>query len=272
MSEFTLNDRQVRHFKEAGYLTVEQFVPGDEIVRLHAIYDRLFATRAGWEDGRQFDLGGTDDGTPPRLPQILEPSLYAPELKACSFVERARKIARQFFGEDLLPEYGEHMIYKPPRSAGATPWHQDQAYHDPAHIERSINFWMPLDPVDAQNGCMHYIAGSHLRDVLPHHSIGNDPRIHGLEVDDAARFDPFGIACPLPAGGVVMHWPTTLHYAGPNVSARTRRAYILIMKAAPVRRDRPIDNYWMRDKQTARSARADAAARITAATRSAAGP
>jgi hypothetical protein len=254
-----LADDQIERFNDDGFLAIDQFVPLEEVGQLRAIYDRLFATRAGWEDGRQFDLGGAEDGTEARLPQILEPSRYAPELRTCGFVARARTVAHQLFGADALEEYGEHMIYKPPLSGAATPWHQDEAYHDPALRERSINFWMPLDDTDLENGCIHYARGSHRHDVLPHHSIGNDPRIHGLEVDEPGCYAGTAVACPLPAGGVLLHWPTTIHYAGPNASDRPRRAYILIMRAPPGRRDKPFDNYWMREKRTARSARANGA-------------
>lgn len=40
--------------------------------------------------------------------------------------------------------------------------------------------------------------------------------------------DPKGaVACPLPAGGMTIHQPKTLHYTGPNRTNTPRRAYIL---------------------------------------------
>ncbi|MEO1016181.1 MAG: phytanoyl-CoA dioxygenase family protein [Pseudomonadota bacterium] len=252
----TLSQAERHHLLDHGYVAVEAFVARDEVDRLRIIVDRLFSSRAGWEDGNQFDLAGLDDAANnAALPQLLYPSKYAPELAESSFLQRAREIAASLFGNDLADDYGEHMIVKPPYSGSETPWHQDQAYHDPAAIERSINFWMPLDDTDEENGCMHYVPGSNRHDVLPHHSIGDDPRVHGLEVDNAGQYHEQAVACPLLAGGCVMHLPTTLHYAGPNTSSRQRRAYILIMQATALPRDRPIDNYWMREKRTARAER-----------------
>ncbi len=138
------------------------------------------------------------------------------------------------------------MIFEPAHVGNVTPWHQDQAYHDPEMDERSINFWITLDDADALNGCMHYAPGSHVHDVLPHHRIGRDPSVHGLEVDDPEVFAEGAAACPLKAGGCVLHLAKTLHYAGPNRTARQRRAYILIVHAPPVRRLVPVDNHWMR--------------------------
>ena len=251
VTDAALTGPQTEALQADGFLVIDEFVGMDEVVRLRVIFDRLFGSDAGRADGKRFNLAGLEDpSAATTLPQIIEPSTFAPELKDGEFVRRARAVARGVFGDDLLDGFGEHMIFKPAGAGAETPWHQDMAYHDPALIERSINFWMPLDDTDTQNGCMHYIPGSNSQDVLRHHSIGNDPRVHGLEVDGADLYRDRGVACPMPARGCVLHLPTTLHYAGANTSTRQRRAYILIMSATPIPRAQPIDNYWMREKRT----------------------
>lgn len=250
-----LTKEQTVRLGKQGYLALPEFASAAEVAEIGAIFDRLLASKAGWQDGNQFDLAGTDDGGAPKLPQILYPSRYAPALKNHAVVQRARQIAEAYFGERPFADHGEHMIFKPPRDGAVTPWHQDQAYHDPALDERALNFWIPLDDCDEQNGCMHYVPGSNRLDVLPHHSIGHDPSVHGLEVDEPETYARQSVSCPLPAGGCVIHLPTTLHYAGPNPSARQRRAYILIMQVEGTKRSVPVDNYWMREKRTARMVR-----------------
>ena len=252
-----LSDAQKQRFRMDGSLAVSGFASDGELASLRRIFDHLFATNAGWEDGNKFDLAGRDDGSPAGLPQILKPSRYAPELQELELVRNAREITRDFFGSDTV-EMGEHMIFKPPLVGSVTPLHQDQAYHDPTRDERSLNFWIPLDDTDVANGCMQYVPGSNKLDVLPHHSIGKDPEIHGLEVDDPGPFTSRLVACPLSAGDAVLHLPTTLHFAGPNTTPRQRRAYIVAMVAPSRLRERPVDNYWMREKRTARLKRAAA--------------
>ncbi|MDJ0823929.1 MAG: phytanoyl-CoA dioxygenase family protein [Rhodobacter sp.] len=254
-----LSADQKAQLSRDGFVTIANIVEAGELETLRSIFDRLFATKAGWSEGNQFDLAGTDQGDAPKLPQILKPSRYAPELLELSPVRRARAITRDYFETDADPIMGEHMIFKPPRVGSTTPWHQDQAYHDPTLDERGLNFWIPLDDTDEANGCMQYVPGSHRMDVLPHHSIGNDPRVHGLEVDGPERFADQVVACPLSAGDAVLHLPTTLHYAGPNRTDRQRRAYIVSMVAPSAQRAVPVDNYWMREKRTARLERAQAA-------------
>lgn len=222
---------------------------------MRTIYDRLFNNKVGWEQGDQFDLAGTDDGEAD-LPQLVRPSRYAPELKETEYLRNARSIARQLLGDDMLEANGEHMIYKPAGRGAATPWHQDQAYHAPDQYYRGVNFWMSLDRASIDSGCLHFVPGSHKLDVLPHHPIGHDPRIHGLEVDNPAEWADKGAPCPVAAGGVTVHACYMLHYAAANTSDRPRRAYTLTFRCPPEKRATPVDNYWKREQRTARETRA----------------
>src|SRR5437588_439736 len=137
-----------------GYLVLDAITTQEEVVRLRAVYDRLFAARAGREAGDQFDLAGTDaEGQPAALPQILGPSKYAPELKEGLFRVNALAIARQLLGPEVQPR-GEHAIFKPAGRGAPTPWHQDEAYWDPALDYESLSIWIPLQPATLENGCM----------------------------------------------------------------------------------------------------------------------
>jgi len=253
-----LSEEQIAFFHDNGYLAIDAITTPDEVALLREVYDRLFAQRAGREEGNQFDLAGTDeDDAEAALPQILNPVKYAPELRHTLYRVNARSIAHQLLGEETQ-DMGEHAIFKPARTGAATPWHQDEAYWGAALEYRSLSVWMPLQEATVENGCMQFIPGSHRLEVLPHHTIGNDPRIHGLEVDD--RIDPAQAAiCPLPPGGATFHLCRTLHYTGPNRSAIPRRAYILGFGVPPKPRQTPRDFYWNAQKTTAREARASAA-------------
>ena len=95
-----------------------------------------------------------------------------------------------------------HAIRKPPRDGGETPWHQDEAYWDPAMHHEAISVWMPLQPATIDNGCMQFVPGSHLDGVHEHRLI--NPESHGLVLDDlGAVVDP--VPCPLPPGGATVH-------------------------------------------------------------------
>ena len=80
-TDFTLSAEQIASFREKGYLPLDAITTPEEVERLRAIFERLFAERAGWKKGKSFDLAGTDSAdAKPVLPQILNPVEFAPEL------------------------------------------------------------------------------------------------------------------------------------------------------------------------------------------------
>lgn len=257
----TLTQEQIAFYHREGYLALEAITTQEEVAWLREVYDRLFAERAGREFGDQFDLGGTDEEDKPAvLPQILNPAKYAPELKQGLYRVNALAIARQLLGPEAQYQ-GEHAIFKPARYGAETPWHQDEAYWNPAMDYNAFSLWMPLQEATLENGCMQFVPRSHTWDVLPHHCIANDPRIHGLEVDAADTLT--AVACPLPPGGATLHHNRTLHYTGPNRSEIPRRAYILGFGLPATPAKEPRDYYWNRMKQTPREQRAQAAQQQT---------
>src|SRR5947207_2013920 len=178
-----LSQDQIDFYHREGYLVIEAITTPEEVAWLRGIYDRLFEQRAGREEGNQFDLGGADqEGEEAVLPQILGPARYAPELERGLFRVNALAIARQLLGPEAA-YHGEHAILKPPSRGAETPWHQDEAYWDPTAEYQSLSIWIPLQDATVENGCMQFIPGSHRMEVQTHHSIGNDPRVHGLEID-----------------------------------------------------------------------------------------
>ncbi len=230
---FSLEPEQIASFREKGYLTLDAITTPEEVGRLRAIFERLFAERAGWKKGKSFDLAGSDDAdAKPVLPQILNPVEFAPELADAQVRNSALALARQLLGDDTQPWF-EHAIYKPPQYGAATPWHQDEAHrYDPGVDYEQLSIWIPLQPATIENGCMQYIPESHRGPILTHRSLGGDPRKSALEC--VGEFDTTAaVACPLPPGGAAIHHCRTLHSAGANTSNVPRRAYILAFRGAP---------------------------------------
>ena len=248
-----LTQAQIDFYNKNGYLQLEALTTPDEVQTTREIYDDLFARQAGREEGDQYDLAGTDEeGKKASLPQIMNPTEYAPELINKDFRKNALAIARQLLGDSAEPN-GEHAIFKPASAGAATPWHQDEAYWDPSQQYDAISIWMPLQVASMENGCLHFVPGSHEQEVHPHHSIGHDPCVHGLEIDDVD--DSQAVACPLPAGGCTIHHSRTLHYAGPNLTEIPRRAYILMFTLPPTKRQEVREFPWLTLRQTARETR-----------------
>ena len=253
-----VSDEHVAHFRDKGWLRLESITTPGETERLRAIIDRLFEARAGWEQGRAFDLvGAEDEGKAALLPQILKPAEFAPELADTLFRANAFALARRLLGDEAVFWF-EHAIFKPARIGAPTPWHQDKAHHyDPGVDYDQVSVWMPLQPATIENGCMSYISGSHLGPVLEHRSLGGDSKKPALEC--IGEFDPAAAEpCQLPPGGAAIHHCRTLHGAGPNTTGEPRRAYVLAFRG-PIRTVPGMKIFpWMEGKRIPASDRADA--------------
>jgi ectoine hydroxylase-related dioxygenase (phytanoyl-CoA dioxygenase family) len=239
-----LTDEQVAAFHRDGFLVIDALTSADEITRLQDIYDQLFLGRRDIAAADHLELAGIDDAGHQTLPQVLSPEKYAPELLEIQARERALRIAKELLGPDT-DRMGDHAIRKPPHHGAATPWHQDEAYWDPALHYDAVSVWMPLQEATLENGCMQFVAGSHHKDVLPHRHISDDPAVEALEYDgDVSDLD--ATVCPLAPGGATIHSSRTLHYTGPNLSDHPRRAYIMGFGRPTSRRDVARDFFWQR--------------------------
>jgi ectoine hydroxylase-related dioxygenase (phytanoyl-CoA dioxygenase family) len=237
----SLTDAQVARFEEQGFLELDRLTSEAEVVALQSVYDRLFEPGAGIAARDRIELAADGEGGP-SLPQILNPDRYAPELLQTIAFRNASNIAGQILG-DSVQYMGMHAIRKPPHHGAETPWHQDEAYWDPAWEHRAISVWMPLQRATLGNGCMQFVAGSHRRHVQAHRLINASS--DGLVITDPGSVC-LAVACPLPAGGATIHAGRTLHYAGPNRSDQPRRALIMAFRAPPVPVGAPRAFPWQR--------------------------
>lgn len=235
-----LGEEQIRQYHDRGFLRIEGITSEEEIEQLIDIYDRLFTEDTSQAERKE--LAATDEEGNETLPQVLGPSEYAPELLETQYYENAAAIAEQLLGEDV-EQRGDHAIRKPARSGAETPWHQDEAYWDPAKQYEAMSFWLPLGEATVESGCMQFVPGSHEQAVLPHHQGDAE----GLAVDDVDQQVSDVTACELPPGGATVHDSKTLHYTGPNRTEEPRRAYILGFGLPAEERDEPREFHWQEE-------------------------
>jgi ectoine hydroxylase-related dioxygenase (phytanoyl-CoA dioxygenase family) len=226
-----LTPEQIAFYHEHGYLSIDSLVPEAEIAEVRRIYDRLFHEDRSKTEADFYDINGAKEaGKKESIPQILQPSKYAPALLETQMVANLKAMMKQLHGE-TTKMVGDHAINKPPHNEAATPWHQDEAYWDPAKEYSSLSVWVPLQPATRVNGCMFFVPFSHKGDIVPHRPIGDNPSTPGLEVEPGAVDFSRAVACELPAGGATFHNGRTLHYTPPNNSEDYRRAYIAMGSA-----------------------------------------
>jgi ectoine hydroxylase-related dioxygenase (phytanoyl-CoA dioxygenase family) len=127
----------------------------------------------------------------------------------------------------------DQLFIKEPGTDAPTPWHHDHCVW-PLDGDDVISFWLALDPVDAGNGRVEFVRGSHRWDGLfqPHSFTKSaidypiDPRLRPMpDIDaDRGRFDIVG--WDMKPGDIVAFFSRTVHGAGGNASSgRRRRGY-----------------------------------------------
>ena len=246
----SLSEDELRSFSGSGFITMTSIAPADEVAGIRKILQDLVDRRAGEKEGSFFDtMEGSNSRGVLRSIQINNPSLHHRQLLETDYVRNATRIAQQLLSPQcfLLSDF---LLLKPANVGAGTPWHQDEAYSDPEYDHAQLTFWMPLQDVGPQDGCMIYVPGSHRMGVLEHRSLNNDPHTHAFEC--AVSFnDEQSVRCPLPAGGCVVHGQRTLHCSTNNVSNVDRYAYLLTFGIPPALSRNPRKAPWLEQRQSA---------------------
>lgn len=205
-----------------GFVAFDSLFTVDDIREARDLLDPLFERFASLPASLARDLGATDGSTTgPRSPEINRPTLLQPLLRKSGVYRKCRSLARKLGGRTIGYTF-DHAIYKAPQNETPTPWHQDQAYNGHRKVLKTLHFWVPLQDASVENGCMHFVPGSHRTGFLQH------SRRSGKAVLEAEGSTwPEAVACPIPEGGATIHTPLTLHYTGPNLSTEVRRAWII---------------------------------------------
>jgi hypothetical protein len=218
-------------FERDGCLTLSSLTTAGDIELIRSLLDPLF-DRFDTLGERAVDLAGPcESGVPLRSPEVNEAVRLEPRLRSTLAYARCRHIASMLLGTPVGYQF-DHAIFKPPVNQTATAWHQDEAYSTEPMPLRSVHFWIPLQPVTVENGCMWFVPGSNQNGLLPHYVASR--RFNGAQSQTTAATlatkivdESKAVACPLPLGGATVHHPLTLHYTGPNQTDAWRKAWIL---------------------------------------------
>lgn len=225
-------DLEKRQYDEHGFVIVRQLLAAAEFAELKANLDRYIREVVpSLADAHAFYQ---DRSKPETLKQMQHMGCDAffrdyvqhPKWKA---------LAEALIGEPAAADEPE-WFNKPPATHHVTPPHQDNYYFclEPANV---LTIWMALDTVDAENGCLRYVDGSHLRGYRKHAKsriLGFSQGIIDYTTDDFNR----EVAAVMQPGDVVAHHGMMIHRADANLSQiRHRRSFAMVFKGVSCRRD-----------------------------------
>jgi phytanoyl-CoA hydroxylase len=221
-----------RSYEQQGFVIVRQFLSAAELAELRSNLDRyicevvprLAETEAFYQDRSRPE-------TLKQLQRMGRDPFFRDYVKHPKWTA----LAEALVGELVRAEEPE-WFNKPPGTDHVTPPHQDNYYFCLAP-PRVVTIWLALDPVDLENGCLRYVAGSHERGFRTHAKsriLGFSQGITDYAPDDASR----EVAILLEPGDVVAHHGMTIHRADANRSAtRNRRSFAIVFKGESCVRD-----------------------------------
>jgi ectoine hydroxylase-related dioxygenase (phytanoyl-CoA dioxygenase family) len=121
----------------------------------------------------------------------------------------------------------DQLFCKPAHYGGVVAWHQDYSYWTRTRPMAHLSCWIGLDDSTRENGCVHYVPGSHKWELLPITGLAND--MHAIESvlseKQKSQFKPVPIE--LKQGECSFHHPLMIHGSYENRSNRPRRGAVI---------------------------------------------
>lgn len=235
---------QKAFFDENGYVVVPDIISPADLEELRCMIDKVL-------DGTlKPELPEPDTGVPLDDFQIQ----WEPGMRDNPDIPRREKIrcvfhlghTHPFFRHHVLRReitsvvenligfnpllYTDQTFMKPAHHGSEVPFHQDSGYWPAVRPHGMLSCWLAIDDATVENGCMHFIPGSH-RELIPHHEFQGVQQWGLLENQvDLSREVPV----ELKAGSASFHHSLTVHRSFPNNSDRSRRGLISIYMPADI--------------------------------------
>jgi ectoine hydroxylase-related dioxygenase (phytanoyl-CoA dioxygenase family) len=121
----------------------------------------------------------------------------------------------------------DQLFCKPARHGGVVAWHQDYSYWTRTKPLAHLTCWIGLDDSTRENGCVHYVPGSHRWPDLPKTGLTGDmDSIQSVLTDEQREvFKP--VAVELKKGESSFHHPRMIHGSYANRTDRPRRGTVV---------------------------------------------
>ena len=233
-----LDDTQIAHFQDQGYLVVEDLLDAETLEAVKAEYaarmDELYVDwhargmvaapptgldfwgkldqcyQGGFDWYQPFDISLPHGGITHDTPMHFGPAVFDMVTSP-----RILNMVEQLIGPEISSNPIQHVRIKPPQRALAkdeirahvtqTDWHQDMGVTLPEADETTfVTVWLAITDATIENGCLQVAPGKR-DETLPH--------CNKTQVAIADQFLPKDNAVPTPvrAGGAVIFHPLTPH-------------------------------------------------------------
>jgi len=223
---YRLNDDQVAFYCEHGYLAGVRLLNDEQVETLR---NEVMALVDPQHPGNSlfYEFNSNESADPQkilfhalgawRISEGLHDILWHPAFTVA---------AAQLLG-GAVRFWHDQIFYKPAHHGGIVIWHQDYSYWTRTQPMAHLSCWIGLDDSTRENGCVHYVPGSHKWNLLPRTDFANDMDaiLAALTPEQRREFKP--VAIELKQGECSFHHPLMVHGSYENRTERARRAVVL---------------------------------------------
>jgi ectoine hydroxylase-related dioxygenase (phytanoyl-CoA dioxygenase family) len=224
--QFRLNDDQVNFFHTHGYLAGIRVLDDEQIETLRAELSELIGPGHPGHD-LFYEFHSNESANPATvLFHALGAWRIAPGFHDLLWNPAFLVPASQLLG-GAVRFWHDQLFCKPACHGGVVAWHQDYSYWTRTQPMAHLSCWIGLDDSTPENGCVHYVPGSHRWGLLPITGLAND--MHAIETvldeEHKAQFTPVPIE--LKKGECSFHHPLMVHGSFENKSDSPRRGAVI---------------------------------------------
>jgi ectoine hydroxylase-related dioxygenase (phytanoyl-CoA dioxygenase family) len=225
-TRYSLTDEQLKFYREHGYVAGIRVLDDCQV---EVLREELGALLEPTHAGRHlfYEYHANESADPSK---ILFHALGAWRI-AQGFHDLLWNPAFTFAASQLLNGpvrfWHDQLFCKPARHGGVVAWHQDYSYWTRTRPMAHLSCWIGLDDATRENGCVHYVPGSHRWNLLPVTGLANEMQaIEGVLTDEQREaFRP--VAIELKKGECSFHHPLMVHGSFENRTRRPRRAAVI---------------------------------------------
>jgi ectoine hydroxylase-related dioxygenase (phytanoyl-CoA dioxygenase family) len=225
-AQYRLTAEQIAFFHQQGYLAGLQLLTEDQVEMLrHELAELVDPRHPQHHLFYEFHANESVDPT-----KVLFHALGAwritPGLHDLLWHPQFVMAASQLLG-GAVRFWHDQLFCKPAQHGGVVAWHQDYSYWTRTQPLAHLTCWIGLDEATQENGCLHYIPGSHRWPDLPITGLTGDMEAiqSVLTAEQKKAFQP--VAIELKKGQCAFHHPRMIHGSYANLTPRPRRATVI---------------------------------------------
>ena len=225
-NQYRLTNNQIEFFYEHGYLAGLRALNDEQLDALrrelaelidpdhpgHKLFYEFHANESTNPDSVLFHALGAWRISPAFHDLLWNPAFLMP--------------AAQLLGGPVR-FWHDQLFVKPPHQGGVVAWHQDYSYWTRTQPMAHLSCWIGLDDSTRENGCVHYVPGSHRWNLLPITGLANDVNAIRSVLSETQNEEFKPVAIELKAGECSFHHPLMIHGSFENRSERSRRGAVI---------------------------------------------